>query len=149
MKKKLICAIVGLVFTIGLTCCVADRTYNAYYIYSNQTTVTITMDCYYGNDLDGELHPDNLYKTITVFPGQNDTVYLSSRGGFCRPFGWRNTTSIDLSVDNGQERIVIHGRESASLLDEKTYTVISEKKYSRHCEYIFTDEFFKDGEPIE
>ena len=76
MKKKLLCAIVGLVFTIGLTCCVADRTYNAYYIYSNQTTVTITMDCYYGNDLDGELHPDNLYKTITVFPGQNDTVYL-------------------------------------------------------------------------
>ena len=45
--------------------------------------------------------------------------------------------------------IVIHGRESASLLDEKTYTVISEKKYSRHCEYIFTDEFFKDGVPIE
>ena len=149
MKKKLLCAIVGLVFTIGLTCCVADRTYNAYYIYSNQTTVTITMDCYYGNDLDGELHPDNLYKTITVFPGQNDTVYLSSLGEFFAFEGKRSPTSIDLSVDNGQERIVIHGRESASLLDEKTYTVISEKKYSRHCEYIFTDEFFKDGEPIE
>lgn len=36
-----------------------------------------------------------------------------------------------------------------NLLSMETYTLTSESETVRHYEYVFTDDYFKDGEPIE
>lgn len=51
----------------------------------------------------------------------------------------------------GQERKgkVFDNGGDDSLLDMETYTLTSASDTVRHYEYVFTDDYFKDGEPIE
>ena len=49
----------------------------------------------------------------------------------------------------GQERKVFDNGGDDSLLYMETYTLTSASDTVRHYEYVFTDDYFKDGEPIE
>ncbi len=49
----------------------------------------------------------------------------------------------------GQERKVFDNGGDDSLLNMETYTLTSASDTVRHYEYIFTEDFFNNGKPIE
>ena len=68
---------------------------------------------------------------------------------FCLPFRWLNSPDVYLLVHNGQIKVFDDESADDSLLIMETYTLTSESETVRHYEYVFTDDYFKDGEPIE
>ena len=51
-------------------------------------------------------------------------------------------------IKNGEVSI-LERYSTDNLLSMETYTLTSESETVRHYEYVFTDDYFKDGEPIE
>ena len=49
----------------------------------------------------------------------------------------------------GQERKVFDNGGDDSLLNMENYTLTSASDTGRHYEYIFTEDFFNNGKPIE
>ena len=96
---------------------------------------------------DGIVNPDDLYKTLTILPGEENTVALYE-DVFCQPFGWLNPPCDYLQVTNEKVKIFDEGGDN-SLRCMETYTLTSSSDTERHYEYIFTDDYFKNGKPIE
>ena len=65
--------------------------------------------------------------------------------GFRRPFRVIECKQIFA----GQERKVFDNGGDDSLLNMETYTLTSASDTVRHYEYIFTEDFFNNGKPIE
>lgn len=123
-------------------------THYTHYTYINQTASTITIECYYGDVSEDEIvNPEDLYKTLTILPGEENTIVFSGMT-FAEPFGWLNTSGVYLLVENGKVKVFERGVTN-NLLREKTYTLTSASDTVLHYEYVFTDDYFKDGEPIE
>ena len=149
MKKIVLSMFVGCMVIFGCSSCTVDKGHTTYYAYVNQTASTITIECYYGDAwVDEVVNPDELYKTITIPSGESNTVHLTS-DTFCMPFLWLNSPDVYLLVHNGQIKVFDDGSADDSLLMLETYTLTSESETVRHYEYVFTDDYFKDGEPIE
>ena len=72
------------------------------------------------------VNPEDLYKTLTILPGEENTVVFA-----------------------GQERKVFDNGGDDSLLYMETYTLTSASDTVRLYEYIFTEDFFNNGKPIE
>ena len=66
---------------------------------------------------------------------------------FAQPFGWMNTSAY-LLVKNEKVKVFDNGRDD-SLLDMETYTLTSSSDTKRYYEYTFTDDYFKNGKPME
>lgn len=58
------------------------------------------------------------------------------------------TSRVYLLVENEKVKVFERGATN-NLLREKTYTLTSASDTVLHYEYVFTDDYFKDGEPIE
>ena len=141
MKKIVLSLFIGCMVIFGCSSCYnrnVEKGRTTYYTYINQTASTITRW------VKGIVNPDDLYETLTILPGKENTVKLSS-DIFCRPFFWLNTPDVYLSVHNGQIKVF----DDESLLRLEAYTLTSESETVRHYEYVFTDDYFKDGEPME
>ena len=74
------------------------------------------------------VNPEDLYKTLTILPGEENTIVFAGQERKGKVF------------DNGGDD---------SLLDMETYTLTSASDTGRHYEYIFTEDFFNNGKPIE
>ncbi|WP_418164621.1 hypothetical protein [Alistipes putredinis] len=149
MKKRIFFTIVGCICLLNFSCSSSERVHDTYYTYINNTSSAITIECYYGDAWGDEVvNPDELYKTITIPSGESNTVHLTS-DTFCMPFLWLNSPDVYLLVHNGQIKVFDDGSADDSLLMLETYTLTSESETVRHYEYVFTDDYFKDGEPIE
>lgn len=108
----------------------------------------ITIECYYGNVPEDEVvNPDDLYETLTILPGEENTVVFDDKT-FVEPFGWLNTSAVYLLVKNEQVKVFERGATN-NLLKEKTYTLTSASDTERYYEYTFIDDYFKNGKPIE
>ena len=148
MKKRIFSTIVGCLTALGIISCHPDYTHYTHYTYINQTASTITIECYYGRVPDDEIvNPEDLYKTLTILPGEENTIVFSGKT-FVEPFGWLNTSRVYLLVENEKVKVFERGATN-NLLREKTYTLTSASDTVLHYEYDFTDDYFKDGEPIE
>lgn len=148
MKKRIFFTIVGCLTALGIISCHPDYTHYTHYTYINQTASTITIECYYGDVSEDEIvNPEDLYKTLTILPGEENTIVFSGMT-FAEPFGWLNTSGVYLLVENGKVKVFERGVTN-NLLREKTYTLTSASDTVLHYEYVFTDDYFKDGEPIE
>lgn len=148
MKKRIFFTIVGCLIALSITSCYPDKARSTRYTYINQTASTITIECYYGDVSEDEIvNPEDLYKTLTILPGEENTVVLDGMT-FAEPFGWLNTSGVYLLVENGKVKVFERGVTN-NLLREKTYTLTSASDTVRHYEYVFTDDYFKDGKPIE
>ena len=140
---------VGCMVIFGCSSCTVEQVHDTYYTYINSTSSVITIECYYGDAwVDEVVNPDELYKTITIPSGESNTVHLTS-DTFCMPFLWLNSPDVYLLVHNGQIKVFDDESADDSLLIMETYTLTSESETVRHYEYVFTDDYFKDGEPIE
>ena len=149
MKKIVLSMFVGCMVIFGCSSCTVDKGHTTYYTYVNQTASTITIECYYGDGWVEEIvNPDDLYETLTIQPGDKSTVKLYAMV-FCLPFRWLNSPDVYLLVHNGQIKVFDDESADDSLLIMETYTLTSESETVRHYEYVFTDDYFKDGEPIE
>jgi hypothetical protein len=147
MKKSIFFTIIGCICLLNFSCSSSEQVHDTYYTYINSTSSVITIECYYGDAwVDEVVNPDELYKTITLPPGESDTVHLTS-DVFCRPFHWLNGLPY-LLIKNGEVSI-LERYSTDNLLSMETYTLTSESETVRHYEYVFTDDYFKDGEPIE
>ena len=90
MKKSIFFTIIGCICLLNFSCSSSEQVHDTYYTYINSTSSVITIECYYGDAwVDEVVNPDELYKTITLPPGESDTVHLTS-DVFCRPFHWLN-----------------------------------------------------------
>ncbi len=148
MKKRIFFTIVGCLTALGIISCHPDYTHYTHYTYINQTASTITIECYYGRVPENEVvNPEDLYKTLTILPGEENTIVFSGKT-FVEPFGWLNTSRVYLLVENEKVKVFERGATN-NLLREKTYTLTSASDTVLHYEYVFTDDYFKDGEPIE
>ena len=148
MKKRIFFTIVGCLTALGIISCHPDYTHYTHYTYINQTASTITIECYYGDVSEDEIvNPEDLYKTLSILPGEENTIVFSGMT-FAEPFGWLNTSGVYLLVENGKVKVFERGVTN-NLLREKTYTLTSASDTVLHYEYVFTDDYFKDGEPIE
>ena len=147
MKKRIFFTIVGCLTALGITSCYPDKARSTRYTYINQTASTITIECYYGRVPDDEVvNPEDLYKTLTILPGEENTVVFDEMV-FVDPFEWLNTTTYLLVKD---EKVKVFERGATNnLLRKEAYTFTSASDTVRHYEYVFTDDYFKDGEPIE
>ena len=149
MKKRIFFTLVGCLTVLSLISCHPDYTHYTHYTYINQTASTITIECYYGGAWEAEeADPDELYKTITIPSGESETVSLSDMT-FCLPFRWLHTYSLYLLINNGSMIIFDDHLRSGTLLEMETYTLTSSSETVRNYEYVFTEEYFKDGKPIE
>ena len=148
MKKRIFFTIVGCLTVLSLISCHPDKSRGTYYTYINQTASTVTIECYYGRVPENEVvNPDDLYKTLTIPAGEKNTVVFDGRA-FAEPFGWQNRAGVYLLVKN--EKVKVFDAEGDdSLRAMETYTLTSASDTVRHYEYVFTDDYFKDGEPIE
>lgn len=148
MKKIILSVCIGYLLVFGCCSCGVDvdKGYGTYYTYINHTASTITIECYYGDaPFDEIVNPDDLYKTLIILPGEENTLRLYGMGGFL-PL----EQGIDyLQVTNEKVKIFDDGGTDNSLLKEETYILSSESEYRRYYEYSFTDDYFKDGKPME
>ena len=136
MKKSIFFTIIGCICLLNFSCSSSEQVHDTYYTYINSTSSVITIECYYGDAwVDEVVNPDELYKTITLPPGESDTVH------------WLNGLPY-LLIKNGEVSI-LERYSTDNLLSMETYTLTSESETVRHYEYVFTDDYFKDGEPIE
>lgn len=144
MKKIVLSMFVGCMVIFGCSSCTVDKGHTTYYTYVNQTASTIAIECYYGRISDDEVvDPNNLYQTYTILPGDKSSVKLYGMT-FCYPFDRCDY----LLVKNEKVKVFDAGGDD-SLLIMETYTLTSESETVRHYEYVFTEDYFKDGEPIE
>lgn len=147
MKKIVLPMFVGCLAVLGITSCYPDKARSTNYTYINQTASTITIECYYGwVSVDEGVNPDDLYKTLIILPGEENTVIFDDMT-FVQPFGWLNTNTY-LLVKNEKVKVFDNGKDD-SLLGMETYTLTSASDTERYYEYIFTDDYFKDGKTIE
>ena len=147
MKKIVVFLFVGCLFALGFISCHPDYTHYTYYTYINHTASTITIECYYGwVSEDKFVNQSDLYKTLIIQPGEKTMVTLSVKT-FAQPFGWMNTSAY-LLVKNEKVKVFDNGRDD-SLLDMETYTLTSSSDTKRYYEYTFTDDYFKNGKPME
>lgn len=148
MKKIILSIFIGCLAVSGITSCYPDKARSTYYTYINHTASMITIECYYGNVPEDEVvNPDDLYETLTILPGEENTVVFDDKT-FVEPFGWLNTSAVYLLVKNEQVKVFERGATN-NLLKEKTYTLTSASDTERYYEYTFIDDYFKNGKPIE
>lgn len=146
MKKRIFFTLVGCLTVLSLISCHPDYTH---YTYINQTASTITIECYYGNTSDDEVaNPEDLYETIMILPGQTKTVTFDEMT-FVLPFRWRNGLPYLLVKNNAVAVFERYSTSTDKLLYLESYTLVSSSETVRNYEYVFTEEYFKDGKPVE
>ena len=112
MKKRILFTLVGCLTVLSLISCHPDYTH---YTYINQTASTITIECYYGWVSEDEIvNPEDLYKTLTILPGEENTVVFAVMT-FAKPFGWLNTSGVYLLV--AKEKVKVFERGAKQLIE--------------------------------
>ena len=79
-----------------------------------------------------------------ILPGQTKTVTFDEMT-FVLPFRWRNGLPYLLVKNNA---VAVFEREH-NLMEMESYTLVSSSETVRNYEYVFTEEYFKDGKPVE
>lgn len=144
--KRIILSIITLCLVLfQFAWCRTDYVYVAEYKYINNSSSTITITQWRNNQ------PEE-HDKIVIPPGEEYKLRYAGEGGFFYPFFENGKTRYQLSADNG-ERFVISKRNGTTsmtgLFNTENYELVYERKRERHYRFIFTDDYFKDGEPIE
>jgi hypothetical protein len=144
MKKILFC--LGL-FVLCLCGCKKDIDWatNCYYVYANRSSSEIVIHYFVTN---GNGYEESKF-TIPV----NGTYTLTfSRWGRAKPLGahgkYGNLYAY-ASVSNGEKIVTQKEEDNDELFRVGSYVESSYEEYHRTFVYIFTDDFFADGVPIE
>lgn len=144
MEKIILSVFIGCLLVLGCSSCNVDKAHSTYYTYINNTASTITIECYYGGISDDEVvDPNDLYKTHTILPRERYTIAFYE-DVFC----WPLDRCDYLLVKNEKVKVYDAGGND-SLLYMETYTLTSASDTERYYEYIFTNDYFKNGKPIE
>lgn len=150
MKKIIL--FVSLCFPLLFSCCEGhvDRMFTSEYIFKNATAVPINFRVGY------IYYSDDEYEKFQILSGEEVRQEYISYGGYIPPF---YTNSL-LIVDNGSKQVASQKTQSKDdpLLIEGTglfcvesYELISDTDYygRRTYRFVFTDDYFKNGEPME
>lgn len=145
MKKNILKMIVGCLALVSLVGCnTSHRICIVEFTYINNTTSEITITRWINPKEDTQ--PDK----IVILPGEEYIHRNGFPGSFVFPF-FENRI-YQLAADNG-ERFVISFRRGETkitgLFDTANYELVYDRKWERHYRFVFTDDYFKDGEPME
>lgn len=121
-----------------------------YYTYVNKSSSTITINAGSQLGMTGEIKKEKftIYKNKTL-----DMEYM--RKNFLYPFSLFHSgnTVNKLEVSNGKVMVRQWSNKKDKLFDLNQYTLTIEEPHDElsitRYTYTFTDDFFKDGEPIE
>lgn len=142
IKLKMILGCLALVSFVG--CRTSEREWIVEYRYINNTTSDITITRWI--DPKEDTQPNK----IIILPGEEYLHRNGFPGVFLFPF-FENGI-YQLAADNG-ERFVISKRngeiEITGLFDTANYELVYDRKRERCYRFVFTDDYFKNGEPME
>lgn len=137
---KRICTLMGICLSvILLMSCWVDKSYLLECIYKNDTDTAIT--CY------NSMEPVRL---IEIMPHEEESVLADGKGGIPK---YIFSEYDRLEISNGKCIITQSnnpfGDHRSGLYNMANYVKIENSEMSRVYAYTFTDDFFKDGKPIE
>ncbi len=141
---KRICMMIGICcVTIPIfISCQVDHYFLTKCVFKNDTDSEITLECFFGLD------SNKAWETIVIQPNDENYISFESSGGFIDlPFG----SYRKLVINNGTY-LVIQIRDDTKcegLYDINNYIHMESKYGYQKYLYTFTDDFFKDGEPLE
>ena len=133
---------------------------HVYYSFKNESSWDLTVNGCFWSEENSWSQGANKWiivgddKSFTLNRGDSHAI-ISSYGGFGYPFRERPGLITGRMVRNGTEQVVqreeyvIDGQiHRDKLFQLENYTLVSEKKDEKTYEFIFTDDFFADAEPI-
>ena len=130
-------------------CQTNDYVYGAYYIYRNESSRTVTVESYSSINMEGVLtHPLDSKFVLPI--GGEHTLLYSTEGGYINPLCWYgNPMGYDSTIiSNGIRQVVQRQWERDPLYFQENYEVVSEGRLTKTFRFVFTDDFFENGEPI-
>lgn len=136
-------------FPLLFSCCeghvLVNREFTSEYIFKNATASSIRAT---GREFD----KDEECEIFVLLPDEEIALQFITPGSYCYPL-WVNKKEIYMViVDNGEKYVIselYHKPEPTGLFREEMYEFISESNGKRTCRFVFTDDYFKDGEPME
>lgn len=154
MKKLLLCVCCGV---FGLFGCSDNKTMDfvttCYYVYANRSSSEITLSYFEPNSNPEGYEEGNGYteNTFTIPVNKSQTL-IFERMVSANPFGangmWGNLYRY-VTVSNGEKTITQREEDGDELFLNKSYVESSYEDYNITYVYVFTDDFFADGEPVE
>ena len=140
------------VIALGFVACNrdGDPTLGYNYVYVNETDLDITVEIFYpALDQDTE---DRLFNEF-VIPANGEyteTKLYMSDGDFPEEWGfWHNYRPDAYAIiSNGEMQISTVIGDGVGIFNLDNYTRILENYSDKSWVYVFTDDFFADGEPI-
>ncbi len=123
---------------------IVETIYTAEYIFRNNTTKEVTIRCYEDSYVDNEYYYDRPQEIISIAPDEEHTeCYSYMGGGFAEPFFEYRV----LYIEDGEYRV--KHKFSEGLFIEDNYVLKTEREWYREYVFTFTDDFFKDGNPVD
>jgi hypothetical protein len=151
MKKLLligILALCGLMTTgCGYGYVIEEIAHSIDYVYINKSSSQISIATSHSDtQYDGTVIEYDSHLIIPV--GEQATYSMMGVGGYPRPLSLLSRYNVKhIDISNGEITITL--LSDSPLLLPKTYTTISEMDRHKVVSFVFTDEFFETGEPIE
>ncbi|MDR0907314.1 MAG: hypothetical protein LBM63_01685 [Rikenellaceae bacterium] len=150
MKKLLLIGILALCGFVTTGCnryYDGEKLYIVDYVYCNESSSRITITIY--SDIQYSAIRLDDYSQSIINEGEHRTFSLDAIGGYPRPFHWLEYSLSEyyVEISNG-EKTVVQSRGDQLFLPE-TYTTTYEYSTRKEMTFVFTDEFFENGEPIE
>jgi hypothetical protein len=150
MKKLLFCITV---ITLGFVACNKDsdpaRGYN--YVFINETNLDITVKIF-SPALDQNTEDKLTLEFVIPANGEyTKAMLLMSQGDFPEEWGfWQNYRPEAYAViSNGEMQITTVIGDDIGIFNLDNYTRILENYDDKSWVYVFTDDFFADGKPVE
>ncbi len=119
-----------------------DYSYLVHYVYVNESSSEITVRSVIPME-----KIDDIEHTFTLPVNDRCTISLHS-DYYPRPFCCGSQKDY-LTVSNGTKTVTQRYRYLDELYVEDNYTLISEEHRVKTMQYVFTDKFFNEEEPIE
>jgi hypothetical protein len=118
--------------------------HTVHYIYVNESSSEITVRSVIPMEHKGDIE----YKFTLPLSNRHTMTIFSE--GYARPF-WNALGSNEdyVVVSNGSKTVTQRFANGDELYFGENYTLISENNRVKTMQYVFTDEFFENGEPIE
>ena len=132
-----------------LQCQTNDYVYGAYYIYRNESSRTVTVESFSPIKRNGMLVPGRDSTFVLPIGGEHTLLY-SAEGGYVNPLClYNNPWGYDSTIiSNGIRQVVQRQWERDPLYFQENYEVVSEGRLTKTFRFVFTDDFFENGEPI-
>ncbi len=143
--KRLFTTLSVIICIASITSCNVDKSYDLICYFQNDTKNEIIIQCFYGcND-------EKAGESIAIpANGENHITFYSFAKVPDFPFCTYGKVVISNNINQViQYRDIDNTDKGVRLFDAGNYTQIKNEDSYQTYLYVFTDDFFKDGEPLE